>query len=395
MITQIGKGLFGLPRAAPGGLLASLLVSFLATAGLFYVNIMAALVTGLQDALQFTPQEAGLTASANVYGAALGALVPVFFATRIPWRKAAMFALLALIAADLLSMLVASPPLMIATRFIHGMFGGFLVGTAFTVIARMPAPDRTFGMLLFVQFGLGGLGLMFLPRMAPVFGMSSLFLSLVAFSLCSLAMLPFIPEYAVTPRAPRDAGSPSRRGPLIAALGAVFLFQAANMALAAYIIDLGKAYGLGVGFISTTLGVANWLGLAGALAVVGLGARWGRFGPIVVGLCATIGGVLAFHASGVSWVFAAANVLTAITWAFTIPFLLGLCAAFDAGGRTAALAGFCSKLGLASGPAAAALAFGGKDFPRLITFCGICLIACLAAAVWPARTIDRDLLPPA
>ncbi|MBS0276865.1 MAG: MFS transporter, partial [Proteobacteria bacterium] len=91
------------PTAAPDGLVAAVLLSFLATAGLFYVNIMAALVSGLIDGLHFTEQQAGYVASANVYGAAVGALASVFFVRRIAWRPVAFALLLALIAADVVS----------------------------------------------------------------------------------------------------------------------------------------------------------------------------------------------------------------------------------------------------------------------------------------------------
>ena len=48
-------------------------LAFLASAGLFYVNIMPAIVDGLKEGLAFTDRQAGFVASANVYGAAVGA----------------------------------------------------------------------------------------------------------------------------------------------------------------------------------------------------------------------------------------------------------------------------------------------------------------------------------
>ena len=58
---------------------ARLLLSFLATAGLYYVNIMPALVDGLKVALSFSSRDAGLVGSANVYGAACGAFLIALF----------------------------------------------------------------------------------------------------------------------------------------------------------------------------------------------------------------------------------------------------------------------------------------------------------------------------
>jgi predicted MFS family arabinose efflux permease len=149
---------------------ARVFLAFLATAGLFYVNIMPAIVDGLIQALGFSNQQAGAVASANVYGAALGALLIVFLIRRINWRMASLFFLCALIAVDLASLYVSSPTMLVAIRFLHGFVGGMLVGTGFSVIARTVQPDRTFGVLLFVQFGLGGFGVMFIPGLVPEFG---------------------------------------------------------------------------------------------------------------------------------------------------------------------------------------------------------------------------------
>ena len=52
-----------------------------------------------------------------------------------------------------------------AMRFLHGSVGGMLVGVAYAVFARTRTPDRVFGMLLVIQYGLGGLGIMLLPRL--------------------------------------------------------------------------------------------------------------------------------------------------------------------------------------------------------------------------------------
>src|SRR5512139_89232 len=92
----------GLRKAAPHGEIARVLLAFLASAGLFYVNIMPALVDGLIQGAGFTNREAGMVGSSNVYGASLGALVAVFFVKRVNWRRASYFLLIGLISMDLL-----------------------------------------------------------------------------------------------------------------------------------------------------------------------------------------------------------------------------------------------------------------------------------------------------
>lgn len=378
---------------AANGALARVFLAFLATAGFFYVNIMPAIVDGLINGLGFGTEDAGFVGSANVYGAAAGALVIVLLIRRLHWRPTAYALLLCLISMDLLSMLVTAPGVMIAARFVHGLAGGALVGVAFSVIARMVNPDRTFGVLLVVQFGLGGLGNLYLPRLVPVFGTDVLFLSLVAFSLATLAMLPFLERYPVAGGPETTAGAAKPRvaiRPLTLTLLAIFLFQAANMGLFAFIIGLGREAGLALDFITFVLALSGWIGIAGALIVIVLHTRFGRTVPLAVAMLLTIAGVTALHSSDIPMLFLVANCGMGITWAFVIPYLLGLAAEFDKTGQMAALGGFASKMGLASGPMAAGLLLGdGEAYALLINLSMLVLAAGLVASLLPALHQDR------
>lgn len=380
----------GIPRAAPEGLLASVLLAFLATAGLFYVNIMPALVAGLIDGLGFTNRQAGLVGSANVYGAACGALVAVFLVRRVPWRRAEVMALVMLLLLDLASTQVTTAGPLTALRFLHGVVGGVSVGIGLAVMARTRVPDRAFGMLLTVQYGAGGLGVMFLPRLAHQFGPQVLFLALAAFTLITLLMLPFLAEYPPRERvaAVDGASAAVKRAPLLLTLIAVFLFQASNMGLSAFIIPLGRHYGLEDTFISNTLGFANWVGVLGSIAVIWMAGRYGRALPVAAALVVTLVGIAAFLRSDAGWVFIAANAVTAVTWSFLIPYFFGMCADFDPAGRSATLAGFFSKMGLASGPAAAALLLGEANYGLLITLSLVGIALCGVAVLGPARRLD-------
>ncbi len=379
-----------LPHAAPDGLMACVLLAFLATAGLFYVNIMPALVAGLIDGLGFSNREAGFVGSANVYGAACGALLAVFLVRRLPWRPMQVVLLVLLLSLDLVSTQVKTAEPLIALRFLHGVVGGTSVGTGLAVMARTSIPDRAFGMLLAVQYGAGGLGIMFLPALARTHGPEVLFLALAAFTAVTLVMLPFLAEYPPRSAAAArvQAAGQAGRLPLVRTLIAIFLFQAANMALSAFIIPLGRHYGLDDGFISSTIGVANWIGVIGAIAVIWMSGRFNRTAPVAWVLALSFVGVMAFLQSGVAAVFIAANVITAIAWSFVIPYLFGMCADFDAAGQSATLAGFFSKMGLATGPAAAALILGQDNYALLIGVSAAGLVACSIAALGPARLLD-------
>lgn len=363
------------------------LLAFLATAGLFYVNIMPALVDGLEKGLGFSARRAGLAGSFNVYGAACGAFAIAFFVQRVRWRLAAYLFLAGLIAMDCVSIFLRAPAPLFTVRFLHGVMGGMLVGLAFSIIARTTAPDRTFGVLLLLQVLAGGVGMMTLPLLTPHCGTSVLFLALIAFSAATLVMVRFIPDYP--PRAALREPGRGTSGALIPALVAVFLFQAANMGLFAYIIGLGESYSLELGFVSRTLGIANWLSIAGAGLVIVFSTRYGILWPILGGIAAALVGTAALHWSAIPWIWIVSNVGTGIAWNFVISHLLGMCARLDGSGRAAVWSGFASKMGLASGPMLASLTVGRGNYGVLIATALVLLALSAAAAAMPALTLDR------
>jgi predicted MFS family arabinose efflux permease len=379
------------PTAKPNGEIARVLLAFLATAGLFYVNIMPALIDGLIEGLGFSNQQAGFVGSANVYGAALGALTAVFLVKRIPWRSTSVILLIGLICADLVSMYLTQPTPLVVIRFIHGCIGGGLVGIGFAVISRTTEVDRTFGYLLTVQFGLGGLGLMYLPGLVPTYGTPVLFLSLIAFSVVTLLMLPFLDSYPSKAKNPEhsEADGPINYKLLALAMLATFLFQAANMGIYAYIIGMGKHYGLAANFISSTLGIAAWIAIAGSVLVIFLSTRFGRLIPVGTAIVLTCVGTWILHYSKLESMYWLANVGVGITWAFVISYLLGMCAEFDSTGQTAALGGFASKMGLASGPMVAALVLGENNYSLLINLAVVTILAGLVVFLIPANALDK------
>ncbi len=371
-------------------MLARVLLAFLATAGLYYVNIMPALVDGLKQGLGFTNKQAGLVGSFNVYGAACGAFLIAFLVRRIPWRSTARLFLLGLITMDLLSMVARNSHALMGLRFVHGFIGGMLIGLSFSIIARTVSPDRTFGMLLLVQVLAGSFGIMSLPLLVPKFGTAVLFAALILFSGITFILVQFLPDYPIRVASTGVEVSRVKLGPLLLALLSVFFFQAANMGLFAFIIGLGKHHGLELTFISETLGVANWSSVLGATLVIVLSTRFGILKPILAGILLSLIGTWAFNYSGMKWIWIAANIGTGITWNFVISHQLGMCARFDRTGQTAVWSGFASKMGLASGPMLASLIVGSGNYTALIAVALVLLTFSMLASARPAWFLDRD-----
>jgi predicted MFS family arabinose efflux permease len=384
-----------IPKVSQEGVVVAVFLAFLATAGLFYVNLGGAFLSAFVDGLGISRESAGYITSANKYGAAFGALLATFIVKYIPWRESAYLTLVTLISVDVLSFSLNDPNVLIIVRFIHGTIGGFLVGLGFSIIARTASPDRVFGMLVAIQYTFGSLGIFTVPKLVGTFGPGAAFGALILFSAITLLMVPFIPDYAK----PDDNREPSQQSthkrtimlaPAALGLLALFFFQSSNMGIADYAIELGKDNGYSIDYLSNILTVANIIAVSGALLVYMIGTKFGRVLPIILGSSTAALFTFLFHWSQLPEAYFLANAVTGVTWAFTVPYLLGLCATFDDRGQVVVFAGFVSKMGLASGPLVAALVVGQGEFGVIINLATIGLIACAILSFLPARRSELN-----
>ena len=161
------------------------------------------------------------------------------------------------------------------------------------------------------------------------------------------------------------------------------------MGLFAFIIGLGEYYKLEMGFISTTLGIASWLGLVGAGLVIMIGSRFGYLKSVLAGIGITALAIWALLFSNIPWIWIVANCIMGVTWGYTISYLLGLASRFDATGQMAAMGGFASKMGLASGPVVTAMLLGEDNYELIIMVATGVMVITAVTVLLPARMQDR------
>ncbi len=363
-------------------ILNAFFLSILATAGLFYVNLGGSFLSAFVDGLNIQRDAAGFIVSANKYGAAFGGLLAAIFIKKLVWRKSAYILLLLLISIDIISSQISNANLLILIRFFHGSIGGFLVGIGLSVIARTSFPDKVFGMLMVVQYSFGSIGIFTVPRLVDAFGYSAVFFVLIIFSIMTLLILPIIPNPEGKKVAVNKSGTlPFRAKVLLTVcLMSLFLFQASNMGVADFAFELGKDINLTNNEISNLLTIANVISISGGVLAYLIATRFGRTLPLLIGFSIASLFTYLLNFSENITIYFIANSVTGITWGFVIPYLLGLAATFDKYGQMAALAGFVSKIGLASGPLIASfliIDFGFSAIINLATF-GL-LLGCVLA----------------
>ncbi len=363
-------------------ILNAFFLSILATAGLFYVNLGGSFLSAFVDGLNIQRDAAGFIVSANKYGAAFGGLLAAIFIKKLVWRKSAYILLLLLISIDIISSQISNANLLILIRFLHGSIGGFLVGIGLSVIARTSFPDKVFGMLMVVQYSFGSIGIFTVPRLVDALGYSAVFFVLITFSIMTLFILPIIPDPEGKKVDVNKSGTLSFRAKVLLTicLMSLFLFQASNMGVADFAFELGKDIDLTNNEISNLLTIANVISISGGVLAYLIATRFGRTLPLLIGFSIASLFTYLLNFSENITIYFIANSVTGITWGFVIPYLLGLASTFDKYGQMAALAGFVSKIGLASGPLIASfliIDFGFRVIINLATF-GL-LLGCILA----------------
>ncbi len=348
------------------------------------------------DDLGFTPQQAGLLASAEMAGAGLGTFV---VSPRVHlWnrRKIAFLGLVSIIAGATLSVLAGSYGLLIPSRALTGLGAGAIVAAVIASMSGARNPERLFGLwTIFNMVMASTLFFMVMPRVIAFWGADGVFGALgVAAVIGTFALRKYPVNFAATRDEAAVRAIDIRKVGF--GLAAIFCAYLAHGAIWAYMERIGLGANLDAGLISRVLGSAALAGLAGGLLVTWLGTRSGRVVPNLAALIVSIASLLFVINGSTAEAFIAAALLFYIAWVFGLPYLMGVIAGLDPGGRAGAFAIVMQNIGLALGPALAGFMVTGEGF-AVLGWMGLGLYgACLALIVPIALFLDRrERLAPA
>ena len=379
-----------LQRMPEDSVLTYLLVPLIGCAGLFYINITPGIASALVTGIGLTDSQAGYVMSANGMGGMAGAAIALFLFGRYPWKIMCLVLMGIAFLVELGTALITEFQAMATWRFLAGLFGGTAVTVSFGIMGRMAQPVRAFGVLLFLQFGLGGLVLSTRFLSEGLLGTYALFYITATLIFLSLVSIPFLPAFEQKAE-PEKAVLREKRpgfsilglsGLSLALLSCVFLFQAGIFGVWTYLERMAITSGLEAVTVSRIVGLTVYLGGVGALIPMLFGHRLGRRPPIIIGLVSLMIAMLLLLQANNLPAYIVSNVILNIAWASTIAFLLGAVAASEPSGRASAANSVASKFGIGAGPfiSASVLAVGGAGFTPVIYASLAIYAACLGVS---------------
>ncbi len=372
----------------PTTLIAALLLSCV---GVFAIMAGPIMTEVLVAALGLPADAAGQIFAVEALGTALAPLAATLWMGRVKWRNAAIFALLVVVAGNIISSYQTTAGALTALRFAVGFLGQ---GTAFTlaigIISSSAQKDRNFAFLIAAQVVLGVLCFLVLPFPKDA-GVGGVLLPLAGLALLTLATVGWIPQPGAAGAGHQAAAGGGSAGPAFMALAVMLIWCTGLGAIWAFVKLIGSSGGIDPAQVGLALGISTGVATLGALAASWLGDRIGRIIPVTVALLVQV--VMIFLLQGqMSFLqFAVTAAVFQIFWNLTGPYLMGTIALSDNTGKVSLLIPTAQIGGFFLGPVIAGQFLTGQGFGPANTVAIVCCLLALALFIPTAMRLKKRL----
>lgn len=319
--------------------------------------------------LQLDPARIGNLFSAELGAMSLATLPAYAWMRRVDWRHAAAFWALVFIGANLASAAAPSYAALLGLRALSALGGGSLMVLCLASAARMPNPDRVYGLWVMGQLVLGAAGLAVLPGLFAHFGLTALY---VLLAILMAAALPLARRFPAGGPDTAAAGPRTSQGGgwmvLVIGIAALLGFYMSLGGVWTFIGAIAQAASIPADASGQVLAVATLCGIAGAALAAWIGQRGSRMPVLLAGYALMLGAIALLAGQPGIVRYAAAAFLFKFAWTFALPFILASLAAADRSGRLINAANLVIGGGLALGPLLAGhLIQAGGFTPMLAT----------------------------
>lgn len=365
-------------------------IVYLAVIGPCVFILQPGFVQGLVEYVGLTEQQAGLIASAEMFGLATTTILLSFVSSRVSWRKFSAICLGVCAIGNLASIGQTDPQTLATVRFITGLGSGGVISLTFTMMGLTDRSDRNFGYIIVWVLTYGALGLLLMPTAYHLIGMNGLLVFFALFCASGLWFIRFLPDSG----AAHSEGRESKDYPLsvksVSLIG-ILVYNIAIGIVWAYLFLVGLEAGMAEQAVANALTISQFLGIAGAFLAVLFETRFGRLAPLLISILGTAACIYLLVGDGGPPVFWIAVCGFNFLWNLSMPYLLATLADFDHRGRIVVHGVSMQFLGYAIGPYAAAqlLTRGGYD---LVNGSAAVLFAVAAVVLIPGLLAQRHAL---
>jgi predicted MFS family arabinose efflux permease len=359
------------------------------------VIIQPVVVQALTEYAGFSAEQSGYILSAEMWGFAVTTIAMVVLVSRFHWHRLIYTSVGLMLCANVSSLLATDATTLSICRFIAGLGAGGLVSLGFAAVGRLPQPDRCFGFAVTGALTYGALVVAMAPFLFQLGGYSAIVILFVVTGLLCLGCVRKLPSAGIENSSHTNNASSTPWPMRLSALAAMMVYFAAQGAVWSYLFLIGTDAGLSENEVAYGLGVAQFAGIAGALTAAMVATRFGRVAPLSAGILFGILPLVYLFSNTTSLLFAIVVCLYNFGWNMTHPYLLGVMSSLDNTGATVVYAVAMQKIGLAIGPAVAAMALAGSGYHSVLLLGMGLFAASLFLIFWPALHCQKGGLDPA
>lgn len=336
-------------------------IVFLAVIGPCVFIVQPGFVQGLVEYLKLSEQQAGLIASAEMWGIASGTLALIFLVDRMSWRRLCLMLLAFAVVGNLASVGQSDPVTLGVLRFVAGIGAGGLISITFTMAGLTRRADRSIALIIVWVLSYGAAVLYFMPQAYQAIGMAGVLVFFALFSLCGVVFVRFLPDSGDAHADVEGVYNYSMALRNLTLL-AILVYNIGIGIVWAYLFLEGLATGMAEQTVANALMISQIVGIGGALFVVFFEVRLGRLVPMMIGFVGIAVAIAMLLNSPTQsdfwWAVCGFNLL----WNLTMPYTISTSGDFDAKGQTVVYAIAVQMLGLAIGPYVAAQLLVGGDY---------------------------------
>jgi len=338
-------------------------VIVLAVIGPCMFILQPAYVQGLVEYMRYSEEQAGLIASAEMFGLAAMAVFLNFILGRFNWRLMTVIFLLVSALGNFLSVGVTDANSLMAVRFFTGLGSGGLIAITFIMMGLTERGERNMGYIITAVLTYGALGLLVMPTAFHWAGLEGVQVFFGLFSALGLLFVAQLPVSHQHDESVKGTSSDYPQATKFVALSGVLAYNLAIGIVWVYIFLVGIEAGISEQSVANALTVSQFLGIAGAITAVVFEVRFGRILPMMVGIFGGAAGIALILGTPTVLLYTAGVCLFNFLWNLTMPYLMATLAGYDSKGKVVAMGVALQMLGYALGPAMAAslLGAGGYD----------------------------------
>lgn len=358
---------------------------FIAAASIIVIGVQPIFIGLLTERLSLTLLQQSWTMSAEMCGSIVGTLLYVPMLRYLGPRTIALGTALVLLVANAATASVAQLDMLLVLRCISGIGSGILYSYAIYCLGRMNGPDRSFGILLFVQTALFSSSAVILPMVAEWKGFSGAIYYLVAWFVL-LCLVCFC-----LPTRQSEEGKVVSSEPMLSGLtligvcsllGMLFL-QLSIYSLWGFVEGIASEAGIAPVDIGWAISIGLLGGLPGAALPSIAGRHLGRMPMILLGSLAVLAAIYMFATRIHSATdMAIAVFLMNFGWNLALSYYMSSVVTHDPTGRLTKLVGVVQVASAAAAPTLLGLFIEGNDrFSIFVLSSGAILVGCVLVII--------------